>query len=62
MITIDAEFRELITSRYENKPQANSRQKSYSKLNDTLILVSIILGEIVLAVYAKNIFIYLTYK
>ena len=62
MITIDAEFRELGTSRHENKPQANRKQKSYNKLNDTLILISIILGEIVLAIYAKNVFTYLTYR
>ena len=59
---IDVEFRELRTSRCENKPQSNRKQKSYNKLNDTLILVSIILGETVLAIYAKNIFIYLTYR
>lgn len=59
---IDVEFRELRTSQCKSKSQTNHKQKSYDKLNDTLILISIILGETVLAIYAKNIFTYLTYR
>ena len=57
MKVVDVEFREI------DKAPTNHKKvtRRLDKVNDTLMLVSVILGEVVLAVYAKNIFSYLTY-
>lgn len=58
MKIVDVEFREI------DKALTNHKKvtRRLDKINDTLMLVSVILGEVVLAIYAKNIFTYLTYR
>lgn len=58
MKVVDVEFREIDKTSTNNKKVT----RRLDKVNDTLMLVSVILGEVVLAVYAKNIFAYLTYR
>lgn len=58
MKIVDVEFREIDKTSTNNKKLT----RGLDKVNDTLLFVSIILGEVVLAVYAKNIFSYLTYR